>query len=367
MIFVYFGFGFLIGLSIGITLIIILNKSRSKLEDTMQHQFERLSQQSMQQTQKQFFQIANETFKSQQKQHETGLENKKNLIDQTIQTVQKEIENVKKGLHTIELNHHKRFGEMSGFLQQHHQTTQQLMQTTSDLKEALANSKIRGQWGERMAEDVLRFSGFIEGINYVKQTATEQGIPDFTFFLPKNKTVNMDVKFPLNNYLSFLNEPNETNKESKKKQFIKDVRHHIKTITDRQYTGPDTLDYVMIFIPNEQIYQFMHDHDPELIDFSLKQKVVLCSPITLYAMLAIIRQTVDHFSIETKAREMMDILSQFQDQWEKYKGSLNKLGKKIDDMQKEYTLLVTTRTNQLDRPLKKIDQLKQAKALENTP
>ena len=59
----------------------------------------------------------------------------------------------------------------------------------------------------------------------------------------------------------------------------------------------------MIFIPNEQIYQFMHDHDPELIDFSLKQKVVLCSPITLYAMLAVMRQAVDHFAVENKVKE----------------------------------------------------------------
>ena len=51
-----------------------------------------------------------------------------------------------------------------------------------------------------MAEDVLRFSGFIEGINYVKQTAMGQTIPDFTFFLPKEKKVNMDVKFPQSLY-----------------------------------------------------------------------------------------------------------------------------------------------------------------------
>ena len=247
---------------------------------------------------------------------------------------------------------------MAGYLQQHRQTTQQLMQTTTDLKEALANSKTRGQWGERMAEDVLRFSGFVEGINYVKQTSIDSGIPDFTFFLPKDKKVNMDVKFPLNNYISYLNETNDIEKDTKRKQFIKDVRLHIKTMTQRQYITADTVDYVMIFIPNEQIYQFMHDNDPELIDFSLKQKVVLCSPITLYAMLAIIRQSVDHFSIENKAKEMMTILSTFQDQWDKYKLSMDKIGKRLDDAQKEYEHLVSTRTNQLDRPLKKIDELK---------
>ena len=141
--------------------------------------------------------------------------------------------------------------------------------------------------------------------------------------------------------------PNEHEKDTKRKQFMKDVRTHIKTMTTRQYITTETVDYVMIFIPNEQIYQFMHDNDPELIDFSLKQKVVLCSPITLYAMLAIIRQSVDHFAIENKAKEMMVILSNFQDQWDKYKLSMDKIGKRLDDAQKEYEHLTTTRTNQL--------------------
>ncbi len=333
-------------------------KNREFHLNQLKDSFDQLSQSSLQKTQEQFFQLANERFKGQTEQHAQGLENKKSLIDQTLSNVKKEIEHLKTGINTIESNHQKRFGEMAGYLQQHRQTTQQLMQTTTDLKEALANSKTRGQWGERMAEDVLRFSGLVEGINYVKQTAQDTGIPDFTFFLPKEKKVNMDVKFPLNNYISYLNETNNTEKDANKKQFIRDVRQHIKTITTRSYISNDTVDYVMIFIPNEQIYQFMHDHDPELIDYSLEQKVVLCSPITLYAMLAVMRQAVDHFAIENKAKEMMGILVNFQDQWGKYKQSMDKIGKRLDDAQKEYEHLVSTRTNQLDRPLKKIDDLK---------
>jgi DNA recombination protein RmuC len=356
---VYFLIGFVCGSGLAILGAWVVGRQVTKSETQMKHAFRELSQTSLQDTQDQFFKLANEQFGLQSKQHEQGLSHKKDLIDQTLTTVKKEIEHVRHGLQTIESNHQKRFGEMAGYMSQHHQSTQQLMKTTADLKEALANSKTRGLWGERMAEDVLRFSGFIEGINYVKQTAMGQNIPDFTFFLPKDKKVNMDVKFPLNHYMTYLNSSNETDKDVHKKQFIKDVRHHIKSITLRDYITTDTLDYVMIFIPNEQIYQFMHDHDPELIDFSLKQKVVLCSPITLYAMLAVMRQAVDHFAIENKAKDMMLILETFQTQWEKYKDSMEKMGKKLDDAQSTYQQLVSTRTNQLERPLKKIEALKQ--------
>lgn len=314
----------------------------------------------VQQAQDQFFQMANERFQHQSDRHEMGLSHKKSLIDQTLQTVKKEMDHVRSNISDLTSTHQQQLGRMNGYLEQQHKTTQQLMQTTTDLKEALANSKTRGQWGERMAEDVLRFSGFIEGINYVKQTKQHHVIPDFTFILPKNKKVNMDVKFPLNNYLAFLNEDNTTDKTIKKKQFIRDVRHHVMSIADRNYITSDTLDYVIVFIPNEQIYQFMHDHDPQLIDFSLNKKVVLCSPITLYAILAVIRQAVDHVAVETRANEIMAILTRFHEQWERYGQTMDKMGRSLDQARKQYDDLVGTRTNQLDRSLKDIHAIKQS-------
>ena len=65
---------------------------------------------------------------------------------------------------------------------------------------------MRGQWGERIAEDVLRLSGFLEGVNYLRQhTLTDSGgRPDYTFLMPNGLVMHMDVKFPLDNYLRFL-------------------------------------------------------------------------------------------------------------------------------------------------------------------
>ena len=69
--------------------------------------------------------------------------------------------------------------------------TNRLQESTSQLNIALSGTKTRGQWGERMAEDVLRMAGFIEGINYKKQTSmtSSRSIPDYTFLLPQNLVV----------------------------------------------------------------------------------------------------------------------------------------------------------------------------------
>ena len=91
-------------------------------------------------------------------------------------------------------------GELLEGLRETLRTTGELATTTNALRQALASPKARGQWGERMADDVLRAAGMIEGVNYRKQTAIAGGtIPDVTFLMPRDLLLHMDVKFPVDN------------------------------------------------------------------------------------------------------------------------------------------------------------------------
>ena len=97
--------------------------------------------------------------------------------------------------------------------------TTSLSTVTDSLNKTLSSGQSRGQWGERMVEDILNSIGFVENINYKKQQTSEfdedgrQGRPDYTFLLPKNLVLNMDVKFPLENYSKYLSEATAENKE----------------------------------------------------------------------------------------------------------------------------------------------------------
>ena len=86
---------------------------------------------------------------------------------------------------------------------------------------------------------------------------------------------------------------------------------------------------------------------------------MLSSPLTLYAVLALIRQAVDNFNLGKTNREILANLSAFRKQWDLFLDALQKVGKRIADSQKEYDALLTTRKSALERPLKKIEELKQ--------
>ena len=116
------------------------------------------------------------------------------------------LEDASKLMKELEKDRAEKFGELAEQLKKTGEQTTRLTETTVTLREALSSTKARGQWGERMAEDVLRLAGLIENVNYVKQKAIEEGQarPDFTFLLPNHMKLNMDVKFPLDNYMKFL-------------------------------------------------------------------------------------------------------------------------------------------------------------------
>ncbi len=205
-----------------------------------------------------------------------------------------------------------------------------------------------------------------EGVNYTRQQTlnSSRRRPDFTFILPQGKTVNMDVKFPFDNYRRYCEEQeNEPVRENHKKEFLKNARTQIKSVTTRDYinTDADTLDYVIIFIPLEQAYSFIMEHDKSFIDDALKLKVIVCSPWTLYAYLSVIRQSIDNFNMERSAGKILELMNSFSKQWNSFKDSMEKVGDKIEGLQKEFDNLSTTRTNQLEKPLRQIDELSQQK------
>ena len=212
------------------------------------------------------------------------------------------------------------------------QQQQRLTETTQQLSEVLANPQARGQWGERMAEDVLRAAGLREGLNYRKQTTTDSGTrPDFTFLLPDDRVLHMDVKFPIANYVRHLESESNIESDELCKRFLRDVRERVKELTTRGYTASDTtVGYMLMFIPNESVFAFIHQHDGELLEHALSRQIVMCSPSTLFAVLSIVRQSMDTLAVEQATEEIVDCLAKFGDQWHKFSAQVDKVEKHLD-------------------------------------
>ena len=242
----------------------------------------------------------------------------------------------------------------------------ELGSTTTALRQALANPTSRGQWGERIADDVLRAAGLVEGVSYVKQRPLPHGtVPDVTFFLPQDLVLHMDAKFPMSAYLRHLESATEPEAAGHLATFLRDVRDRVTELTTRGYVDPagGTVDYVLCFIPNESVYAFIHEHDPGLLDFALSRKVVCCSPLTLFAVLAVIRQAVDAFAVQRTADDIILALAGFTEQWGRFCGSMDKVGRSFDAVQRSWEDLAGPRRRALEKRLDRVDELRRSRAL----
>ncbi len=215
--------------------------------DNMKASFGNLSLDALQRSTEEFLKLAKSRLDAERQLTIHDLDAKKGLIDQHLQRMGTELEKVSSLVQDLEKDRVQKFGELSSQLKSANEQTSALIETTTTLREALSSTQSRGQWGERMAEDVLRLAGFIEGVNYVKQKAV-QGIgtrPDFTFLLPRDLKLNMDVKFPLDNYVRFLETESDFEKTKFRNDFLLDVKARIKEITTRDYINPqqNTLEY----------------------------------------------------------------------------------------------------------------------------
>ena len=341
-------------------------KSRelSSLVAELKTAFAALSREALSVNSDDFLKLANTRLEQQTVRGDQVLEAKKKLIDARLEEMGTKLTTLNSLIQTVERQRAESHGTLKSHLERATQATNRLHDTTSQLREALANPQRRGQWGERMADDVLQLAGFVKGVNYLKQQqVTGGGRPDFTFLLPGDRCVHMDVKFPLANYLKMLDASDDAARDQSAAQFLKDVRSRIKEVTTREYIDPagGTVDYVLVFIPNEQIYGFIHEHDNTLLDDAMRSKVALCSPMTLYAILAVIRQSVEHFHLEQSSKQILELLAEFEKQWAKYVEGMDTMGKRLEAAVDEYQQLVGVRTRQLDRQLHKIEDIRAAR------
>ena len=310
-----------------------LQKSTERLKESNQGFLSQLSEKSEAQTEK----------------HSERLDQKEGKINERLTEMDRKLGEVQDLISEFEKARESKLGALDDQLKQ-------LTQTTSSLQQALADNRARGQWGERMAEDMLNFMGLVEGVNYIRQATIKAGTrPDFTFLLPNQKSLNMDAKFPLTNYLRYFEAENEAQRREFSSRFLSDVKQRVSEIRKRDYIDSSTVDCVLIFIPNEQIYRFIHEQDNSIIDSALEQKVILCSPLTLYAVLAVIRQAAQNFNIEQRSREVVRMIRDIRDEWKKYTSEMDKLERSFSTMHNRFKDLNGVRTRKLGSAFEKVD------------
>ena len=168
--------------------------------------------------------------------------------------------------------------------------------------------------------------------------------------------INVDVKFPYQNLQKMAETNDKATKNELEKIFERDVREKIKQVTSREYINPegDTVDFVVMFIPNEMIFSYIYEKMNDLWVEAMKQKVVLAGPFSFTAILRLVRQAYDNFKYQKNVQKIIGYIKNFEVEFDKYNEEFLKIGERIESLSKQYNVVNSTRTNQLTRSIDKI-------------
>ena len=287
----------------------------------------------------------------------TDLENKQKMIESLVKQLQEDLIERQKEIRLIDKDRSQRFDKLTTQIEEHRKIAKELETSTTQLAKVLSNNQTRGAWGERIIEDLLTSQGLVEGVHYQRQTALGSSTlkPDITLLLPNERFVPVDVKFPYSEIQKMSIAETKKSKSEHLLQFKRDLKTKISKVAEYISPEQNTLDYAIMFVPNEMVFSFVNQKFPELIDEALEKRVIIVSPFTFIIVARTVIESYRNFMLEDKLREVIGYIDAFTKEWGKFKGQFEKYGRSIDTLSKAYQDLINTRFNVMDKKIKKIE------------
>ncbi len=289
------------------------------------------------------------------------LENKQKIIEKLVTELQKDLQERQKEIRGLEQDRVKKFSEITTTLTEHRKLTDELRTSTEQLAKVLSNNQTRGEWGERIIEDLLQANGLIEGVHYARQAKLGESTmkPDITLILPNKRNVAVDVKFPYQEIQKMSQTENKKAKQDHLKQFGVDLKNKINKVAEYISPENDTLDYAIMFVPNEMVFSFINQQFADLVDYAMSQRVIIVSPFTFVIVARTVMESYRNFMIGDKLKEVVKYIDEFVGEWGRFRDEFDKFGRSIDSLRSGYEQITTTRTRQMERRIDKIETYRQ--------
>lgn len=227
----------------------------------------------------------------------------------------------------------------------------QISEDATNLTKALkGNNKVQGNWGEMILESILEKSGLKKGEEYFSQEilTDENGQkilnneskalqPDVVILYPGGRKIVIDSKVSLNGYVRYVEADELVDKTKAEREHIASVKRHIDELSAKAYQDYiDSLDFVMMFVPNEPAYILAMQLDSSLWDYAYRKRILLISPTNLVASLKVV---ADLWKREAQSRNAQEIAKRGAILYDKFAGfveTLQEVGKNIDRTQRSY-------------------------------
>lgn len=340
---------------------------RTQLETVDKHHQEKLQilEETKEHMRLQFTDLAQQIFD--EKTNQFSNLNKERL-ETILQPLGSELSSLRENINAV---YHNDTRERASLKQEIHHLKElnfQITKEAANLTNALkGDKKLQGNWGELVLERVLEQSGLRKGIEFDIQTGfrnTENDIlkPDVIVHLPDNKSIVVDSKVSLVNWEKYIALDIESEKAQHLKLLTTDVKNHIKGLASKDYTkleGVNSLDFVLMFMPIEAAFSSLIQYDEQLLNFALKEKIIIATPTTLLASLKTIENIWRFHQQSKSSKEIAVKASHMYDKFCLFLEDMDKLGRQLATCQKSYDSAINKLSNGRGNLISQAEQLQE--------
>ncbi len=307
-------------------------QARTQLTETFGH----LSSQALKHNNEEFLKLAQENLKQHQTAAENKLSQKEQAIENLVKPIKEALEKTEKQIRAMEHERKEAYGALSHHLETMAQTQQTLQNETQNLVKALRRPEVRGQWGEMTLKRLAELAGMVEHCDFYEQehTQTEDGAlrPDMIVRMPGGREIIVDVKTPLDAYLSAMEASDDKERETHLNRHTKNVRKRVQELAGKAYWNQfkNSPDFVVLFIPGDQFLSAALDNDRTLLEDAMQKKVILATPTSFVALLRAVAYGWRQESLAENAEHIRKVGEELYSRLNVFAGHLGKSGKSLE-------------------------------------
>ena len=316
--------------------------ANAKLTET----FAELSNRSLQANSDTFLKLAEQNLNTQQEKAKRELSEREKAVESMVKPISDALEASQKQIADLEKSRSEAYGGIKSQLEEMQLNQKSLRQETQNLVNALRRPEVRGRWGEITLRRLVEIAGMVEHCDFAEQVHTETDgqiiRPDMVVRMPDHRELVVDVKTPLDAYLSSIEAKDDVQRQLNLKRHAKNVRAHIRMLASKAYWNQfdESPDFVILFIPGDQFLSAALNEEPDLIEYALSQQIILATPTSFVALLKAVAYGWRQLALADNAKEIRILAEDLYARLATYVSHMNKVGRQLASSVENYNKAV---------------------------